>query len=151
MPQSLANIMIHLVFSTKNRTEWIVPDLERQLYAYLKGIADNIKTPIIEMGGMPDHIHMLIHLPRTLTLSEAVQQLKIGSSRFIKERGPGPASNFAWQRGYGAFSVSPSQKIPVTEYIRSQKEHHQNRSFQDEYRALLTKHEMIFDEKYVWD
>jgi len=104
--------MIHLVFSTKNRTEWILSDLERQLYAYLHGIAGNIKTPIIEMGGMPDHIHILIHLSRTLALSEAIQQLKIGSSRFIKEKEP-LASNFAWQKGYGAFSVSPSQKQHV--------------------------------------
>jgi REP-associated tyrosine transposase len=151
MPQSLANIIIHLVFSTKNRREWIISDLEKQLYAYLQGIANNIKTPIIEIGGMPDHIHMLINLPRTLALSEAVQQLKIGSSRFIKEKEPSRASDFAWQKGYGGFSVSPSLKQTVIEYIRAQKEHHLNRSFQDEYRALLTKHEIIFDEKYVWD
>ena len=151
MPQSLPNIMIHLVFSTKNRIDWISRDLESSLYAYLHGIADNIKTPIIEIGGMPDHVHILIHLARTLTVSEAVQQLKIGSSRFVKEKGPGAAANFAWQKGYGAFSVSPSQMAQVRAYIKGQKEHHQGRSFQDEYRLLLHKHEILFDEKYVWD
>jgi REP element-mobilizing transposase RayT len=151
MPQSLANIMIHLVFSTKDRSELIIGSLEKSLFAYMRGIANNIKSPIIEIGGMPDHLHMLLQLPRTLTLSEAVQQLKISSSRFVKEKEASNSSNFAWQRGYGAFSVSPSQKLQVIEYIRTQKEHHKNRSFQDEYRALITKHEMVLDERYVWD
>ena len=151
MPQSLANIIIHLVFSTKDRNELIVGHLEKSLYAYMRGIADNIKSPILEIGGMPDHLHMLFQLPRTLTLSEAVQQLKIGSSRFVKEKEADKASGFARQRGYGAFSVSPSQKNQVIKYIRMQKEHHQKCSFQDEYRALIAKHEMALDERYVWD
>ena len=102
MPQSLANIIIYLVFSTKDRNELIVGHLEKSLYAYMRGIAVNIKSPILEIDGMPDHLHMLFQLSRTLTLSEGVQQLKIGSSRFVNEKEADKASGFAWQRGYGA-------------------------------------------------
>ena len=151
MPQSLANIMIHLIFSTKSRIEWISANLEGPLYAYLCGIADNLRTPIIEIGGMPDHVHILMHLSRIITMSEVVQQLKTGSSRFIKETEPASAANFTWQKGYGAFSVSPSQKALVIAYIKGQKEHHQEQSFQNEYRLLLHKHKISFDEKHVWD
>lgn len=149
MSQSLANLMVHLVFSTKNREQLICADMELRLYSYLSAIAKNINISIIEKGGMPDHVHLLINLSRTITLGQTVQQLKAGSSRFMKEISP--TRDFSWQRGYGAFSVSPSQKSHVINYIKNQKKHHLYNSFQDEYRKLLIKHEIIFDEKYIWD
>jgi REP element-mobilizing transposase RayT len=150
MSQSLANLMVHVVFNTKNRSEWINSDIESRLFAYLRGIAENINAPIIEIGGMPDHIHLLMHLSRSITLANNIQRLKTASSRFIKEIAP-QLHDFSWQRGYGAFSVSPSSKLKVMNYIKNQKEHHLNGSFKDEFRILLTKHEIHFDEKYLWD
>ena len=151
MPQSLSNLLVHLVFSTKGRLNFILPDVKEDLYAYMRGIGRELKAPVIEIGGMEDHVHVLFTLPRTLNLSEVVQNLKAGSSRFIKEKKPALARDFAWQRGYGAFSTAPSTLDRVVQYIRRQEEHHSIQTFQDEYRALLIKHGLVFDKTYVWD
>ena len=139
MPQSLSNLLVHVVFSTKGRMNFILPDVKDDLYAYMRGIGRELKAPVIEIGGVEDH------------LSEVVQNLKSGSSCFIKEKKPVLSRDFAWQRGYGAFSAAPSTMDRVVEYIRRQEEHHRVQTFQDEYRTLLVKHGLAFDETYVWD
>lgn len=149
MAQSFSNLLIHLVFSTKYRNPVINQDMEPELYIVMKGIARNMNTPAIEIGGTEDHVHILLVLPRTGIISDAVRNIKSYSSRWVKEKDP--QKIFAWQRGYAAFSVSHSTRIKVIEYIRMQKKLHENRSFQDEYRLILKMHEIHFDEKQIWD
>jgi putative transposase len=149
MPQSISQIYIHLVFSTKDRESSIVPAIQPRLHAYLAGSLNAVQCPALEIGGMPDHVHLLFRLGRTITISDVVKTAKIESSKWMKEEGSAPL--FAWQAGYGAFSVSASQVETVTEYIRHQDEHHKTRTFQDEFRALLERYHVSYDEAYVWD
>ena len=149
MPQSLAQIYVHLVFSTKDRESFIVPDVQPRLHAYLAGTLNAIDCLALEIGGMPDHVHLLFRLGRTITLSDMVKEAKVESSKWMKEEGGVPM--FAWQAGYGAFSVSASQLEVVTEYIRHQEKHHKTRTFQDEFRALLERYQVSYNEAYVWD
>ncbi len=150
MPQSLASVQIHLVFSTKNREPWIDGDLQSRLYEYIGGILRAEKCVLLAAGGMPDHVHLLISLSRELAIAKTVQVVKANSSKWIhgtfSER-----RKFAWQVGYGAFSVSFSNIPMVKKYLTNQATHHQIQSFQDEFREFLRKHEMEWDEKYVWD
>jgi REP element-mobilizing transposase RayT len=140
----------HAVFSTKNRERWISPEIEERVWAYLGGIArQNQITPLL-IGGVDDHIHMLFRIPPTMTVSEALKRIKGGSSGWIKEQFPG-LRNFGWQDGYAAFSVSKSQIGEVEDYIRNQREHHRVKTFQQEYREFLDKHEIDYDERYLWD
>ena len=149
MPQSLAQIYIHLVFSTKERARLIPAETQPRLYAYLAGTLDAIGCPAVQVGGMPDHVHILFRLSRTVTISDVVKSAKVESSKWMKDEcGVG---DFAWQAGYGAFSVSASNVADVTRYIRDQPEHHRTRSFQDEFRRLLELYKVEFDEAYVWD
>jgi len=129
----------------------ILPDVKDDLYAYIRGIGREINAPVIEIGGVEDHVHVLFTLPRTLNLGEVVQNMKSGSSRFIKKKKPALSRDFAWQRGYGAFSAAPSTLDRTVQYIRRHEEHHRVQTFQDEYRAFLVKHGLAFDENYVWD
>jgi putative transposase len=148
MPQSLANVMVHTIFSTKNR-EPIIPDaIADQLYAYIIGILANSESPSIQVGGMPDHLHVFFALGRTNSLSEVMEEVKRSSSKWMKEQG---VLNFAWQAGYGAFSVSESQRDTVVRYIRKQPEHHRKISFQQEYVRFLKKYKVNYDERYVWE
>lgn len=149
MAQSFSNLLIHLVFSTKYRNPVINQDMEPELYIVMKGIARNMNTHAIEIGGTEDHVHILLVLPRTGIISDTVRNIKSYSSRWVKEKDPAQ-SNFSWQRGYAAFSVSYSSRNKVIEYIRMQKKIHENRSFQDEYRLILKMHEIHFDEKQIW-
>jgi REP element-mobilizing transposase RayT len=149
VPQSLARNLVHLVFSTKNREPFIVPELRDPLFAYLAGAFAAIHCPAIAVGGVADHVHALFLLARTLPLCDAVEEVKKGSSKWAKENG-GPAV-FYWQNGYGAFSVSPSAERQVVGYIRNQEEHHRATTFQDEMRDLLARAGIEFDERYVWD
>ena len=151
MPQSLANIIVHLVFSTLDRQ----PLLEGQermgaVHAYLGGISAKLDSPTITIGGMPDHVHILARLSRTLTVAEWVKELKRASTLWIREQWPETAG-FHWQAGYGVFSVSQSGTDAVVEYIRTQEERHQSKTFQDEFRGLLRRHCVAWDERYVWD
>ena len=148
MPQSLARNVIHLIFSTKNRDPFIVPFFRGGLFAYLAGSLNNIGCPAIEVGGVGDHVHLLFVLSRTLSLSKTVEEVKKGSSKWMKEKGE---PKFYWQSGYGAFSVSASNEEKVAAYISNQEEHHRIVTFQDEFRAFLQKHKVEWDEKYVWD
>jgi putative transposase len=150
MPQSLAKIYIHLVFSTKNRERVLPDDLRADLHAYLGGTLNGLGCAPVEINSEPDHVHVLFVMTRTETLSDVVGQLKKSANDWLRARGPGLA-NFFWQGGYGAFSVSQSAVEEVRDYIRKQREHHQRISFQDELRALLKRYEVEYDERYVWD
>jgi REP element-mobilizing transposase RayT len=151
MPQSLANILVHLVFSTKGRRAWLQNrDLRVEMHKYLAGISRNLECPAIIVGGVTDHVHLLANQSRTIALAEWIKELKRASSLWAKEKSP-QWELFQWQAGYGAFSVSQSQCARVWEYIDSQEEHHRGLSFQDEFRQLLKKHAVVFDEQYVWD
>jgi REP element-mobilizing transposase RayT len=149
MPQSLGQIYVHLVFSTKDRTPWINDALKPKLHAYLAGALAAIDCPALVVGGMPDHVHLLFRLSRTVTLADVVKESKVESSKWMKDTGQ--VSEFAWQSGYGAFSVSASQVETVSAYIRNQEEHHKSRTFQDEFRKLLQHFNISYDERYVWD
>jgi len=151
MPQSLANILLHIIFSTKERRPFFQnPDLRDEMHRYLAGISAHLNCPTIIVGGATDHVHLLASQSRTIALAEWVKELKRASSLWAKEKSP-QWNPFQWQAGYGAFSVSQSQKEPVHEYIRWQEKHHQHVSFQEELRMILEKHGVAFDEQYVWD
>jgi REP element-mobilizing transposase RayT len=150
MSQSLAKILIQIVFSTKNRLPVFAEPLRRELYSYLAGILKQCHTPAIRIGGTTDHVHILCNLSRTLTIAMLVEEVKTGSSKWLKTRDP-EFRSFHWQNGYGAFSISQSGLEALVAYIDNQEEHHRRRSFQDEYRALLERYQLAYDERYVWD
>jgi putative transposase len=151
MPQSLANVLVHIVFSTKERRATFQnPELRDEMHRYIAGISANLECPSVIVGGATDHVHLLANQSRTIALAEWVKELKRASSLWAKKRSP-QWDLFQWQAGYGAFSVSQSQNNRVQEYIRLQEDHHQRLSFQDELRQLLAKHRIVFDERYAWD
>jgi putative transposase len=151
MPQSLAQLYVHFVFSTKHRQPFLSdPALREYLHAYLLGICKNQQCPSLRIGGVEDHVHILFRLAKTLDVSALVRELKRDSSKWIKIEEP-RQSDFQWQEGYGAFSVSPSHVDPLTVYIEGQVEHHRKESFQDEFRRLCQKYGVEFDERYAWD
>lgn len=148
MPQSLARVLLHVIFSTKHREPVIVQTMMSPLHSYLGGIARQLDCAPLQVGGIEDHVHILLGLGRTITIADLVKELKTGSSSWAKGHGAG---EFAWQAGYGAFSVSESKVQEVIAYIRNQGEHHHHRTFQEEYREFLTRHGIACDERYVWD
>ncbi|MBL7224304.1 MAG: IS200/IS605 family transposase [Candidatus Brocadiae bacterium] len=150
MAQSLANILVHLIFSTKNRLPLIRPEVEHELHAYLAAVCREMDCPALDAGGTEDHVHILLSLSRTVTLSSLVEEVKKRSSKWIKTKGEAFAE-FAWQAGYGAFSIGQSGVGRVKQYIAKQKEHHRKVSFQDELRAFLRRYQVEFDERYLWD
>ena len=149
MPQSLAQIYVHLVFSTKGREGLIPSAIQPRLHAYLAGTFNAMGCTAVQVGGMPDHIHILFRLSRTMTVSDAVKNAKVESAKWMKDEGG--VARFAWQAGYGAFSVSASLVEEVTRYIQNQADHHRARTFQDEFRRLLELYRVEYDEAYVWD
>ena len=150
MANTFTSLHYHVVFSTKNREPWIRPEIQERVWAYLAGIVrQNGMKPLL-MGGMDDHAHILVGIPPVLAVSEALQQIKGGSSGWIKANIPGCRA-FGWQDGYGAFTVSKSQVRAVTSYIQTQREHHRKKTFKEEYRALLERHEIRYKERYLWD
>ncbi|AMV24662.1 Transposase IS200 like protein [Gemmata sp. SH-PL17] len=149
MSQSVARNLIHLVFSTKYREPLITGDLYPAMFAYLIGAAKGIDCPAIIAGGIADHVHILFALHKTVALCKAVEELKKQSSKWAKENGG--ASNFYWQNGYGAFSVSPQNVPRVSAYIANQPQHHAEQPFQDEFRGLLHRAGEECDERTVWD
>ncbi len=151
MPQSLSNVIVHIVFSTKDRQPLLADkDIRVQMHAELGGTSKTLNCPPIIVGGVEDHIHLLARQSRTITLADWVKELKRITSIWIKEKGP-LFKEFSWQAGYGAFSVSQSQMGQVHEYIQNQEEHHQQIDFKTEFRAFLKRHEIEYDERYVWD
>lgn len=150
MPQSLSNVIVHIVFSTKYRQKLILPEIENDLYGYLGATLNNLGCNTIIVGGHLDHVHCLCRLSRVVTQSKLLEELKKNSSKWIKAKDP-KFENFYWQDGYGIFSVSQKQVSIVIDYIKNQKHHHSKSSFQDEYRQILIKNDIKFDEKFVWD
>jgi putative transposase len=150
MPQSLAAIYVHLIYSTKNRQPLILPAIEEELRKYHAGILRNLESPMICSEGTADHIHILFRLGRKASIAQVVEELKKSSSHWIKSKGP-PYKDFYWQSGYGAFSVGQSGVADLKRYIANQKEHHRKKTFQEEYREFLAKYEIEHDERYVWD
>jgi putative transposase len=150
MGQSLVKNYIHIVFSTKHRIHMIDDAIENELYAYLGGICNNLECQVLKVGGYTNHIHILCLLSKKITLAKLMAEVKANSSRWMKTKGE-KYQNFYWQDGYGAFSVRQSEVQVVSNYIANQKEHHNKRSFKDEYRDVLKEHGLEFDEKYVWD
>jgi putative transposase len=152
MPQSLAQILVHLVFSTKYREPILGDDIRDELHAYIGGIVANQKGTLLKAGSVADHIHLLIVHPRTCSPAELVQDIKTGSSKWIKTKGTRYAT-FRWQGGYGIFSVGyhPRDRAVVERYIANQAVHHRKKTFQHEYRTMLEKDNIPFDERYVWD
>lgn len=151
MPQSLVQIYVHLVFSTKQRQPFVQsPDIRNRLHAYLAGICNNHESPAVKIGGVEDHVHILCRLGKTLDVSSLVRELKRDSSKWVKDADPNLAA-FAWQAGYGAFSVSPSHVDALIDYIANQQQHHRKESFQDEFRRICAKYGVPIDEQYVWD
>ena len=136
----------HVVFSTKERRKCISKEIQPLLWAYMTGICRNHDIIPVAVGGISDHVHALFHLPATLSLSKGMLLLKSNSSRWMNEHERG----FAWQEGYGAFSVSASVLPAVTRYIQNQEQHHRKISFEDEFLALLKKHGIEYDPKYVF-
>jgi len=139
----------HCVFSTKDRQRMITTELQTRLWPFIGGIARQNKMKALEIGGVEDHLHVLLSLPSTMAVSKAVQLIKGGSSKWIHESFP-EHRLFSWQKEYGAFSVSVSQLDVVIDYIRNQPAHHRTKTFQEEFLELLKKHRVDFDERYVW-
>lgn len=150
MPQSLAQILVHLVFSTKYREPLLADTYRDELHAYIGGIVANHKGTLLKAGSVSDHIHLLIAHPRTCAPADLVQEVKTGSSKWLKTKSPSLAQ-FHWQNGYGIFSVSPFHRPVVEKYIANQAEHHRVKTFKEEYRRMLEEHEVEYDERYVWD
>jgi REP element-mobilizing transposase RayT len=150
MPNTYTSLHYHIVFSTKNRERWIMPDLEQRIWAYLGGIVKDHKMQPIQIGGIEDHVHLLLGAPATLAPSKIAQMIKGGSSAWIHDTFPN-MTGFAWQDGYGAFTVSKSSVPDVVNYIQNQREHHRTKTFQEEYLAMLQKHDIDYKECYLWD
>ena len=150
MPQSLSKVIVHIVFSTKDREPWLDENVRPRMHAYLATICRDLGAEFVHVGGVADHVHIITTLPRTLSQAQLIEHTKKTSSKWIKAINT-RYRGFSWQRGYGAFSASPSQLETVVQYVDSQLEHHRTRTFQEEYREILRKHRVDFDERYVWD
>ncbi len=150
MSQSLVKNLIHLVYSTQHRHPWIAKNDRNNLFAYQAGIFREWDSPAIAIGGVEDHVHALFTLSKNHPLKKIVEEVKKGSSKWMKTNGPRNL-DFHWQAGYAAFSVSQSNLDEVKRYIENQEEHHRKLTFQEELRAFYRRHEIEFDERYVWD
>jgi putative transposase len=147
MSHSFSKNHLHVVFSTKDRQRSISETMQPEMWSYLAGVCRNQKMVSVAIGGVADHVHLLFHLPPTISLAKAISVLKANSSRWMNER----RIAFAWQEGYGAFSVSTSNLSKVARYIREQKAHHAKLSYEDEFLSLLRKHHIDFDPESVFD
>ena len=149
MGQSLSHLLIHSVFSTKDRRPFLrSEEMRKEIYAYMAGILKNLECHPVKIGGIEDHVHILSSLSKNIAFSELIGRIKGSSSKRLKEKG---VHGFAWQNGYGAFSVSESNAETLVAYITNQAEHHRKFSFQEEVRELLKRHRIRFDERYLWD
>ncbi|MGJ8672807.1 IS200/IS605 family transposase [Rubritalea sp.] len=148
MSQSLSKVVIHLVFSTKERSPSINDQIKSRLHAYLASLARDHGWECYRVGGVADHVHLALLQPRTCELAELVGHIKRQSTLWLKREG---IEVFQWQRGYGAFSVSPCSLSDLLDYIDRQEEHHMKLSFQEEYLKILKKYQMEYDETYLWD
>ena len=150
MPQSLSSVLVHLVFSTKNREPFITPEIEPELYPYMATVFRTMKSPSLTIHGTTDHVHALFSLGRVIAIADLVEEVKTETSKWIKTKGYF-FRNFHLQSGYGAFSIGQSQVPLLKRYIQNQKRHHQRVTFQDDYRKFLKSYQIEYDERYVWD
>ena len=150
MAQSLSKVLLHIIFSTKNREPWLDSNVRPRMHAYLATICRDAGADFVRVGGVSDHVHIMTTLARTLSQAQLIEEIKKASSKWVKAL-DARYRGFFWQRGYAAFSVSPSQLDSVLEHVNKQQEHHRTRTFQEEYRELLRKHGVDFDERFVWD
>lgn len=148
MPSTYTNLHYHFVFGTKNREPMITPAIRDKLYRYIGGILKHHQGMLIEIGGMPDHVHILAGLPAKLSVSQAMKAIKGASSRWVSEE---LGAIFAWQPGYAAFTVSESQMLRVRRYIQNQPVHHRDTSFQQEVSRLLERHHINFSKENLFD
>jgi REP element-mobilizing transposase RayT len=149
MSRTFTNLLTHLIFSTKHREPVIVPEIEPELHRYLGGLTRDLKGKAFGINGTADHVHLLVSLPPVVSISDALRYLKANSSGWVHDKWP--QLPFAWQLGYGAFSVSKSNVPGVLKYIANQKEHHRTVTFKDEFLDFLIKHDIEYDERYIWD
>ena len=150
MASTYLSLHYHLVFSTKNREPFITPGIEPELHPYMAKIFRALKSPSLAIDGTADHIHIILLLGRVITVADLVEEVKTESSKWIKTKGR-EFRNFHWQAGYGAFSIGQSNVEILKRYIRGQKKHHSQVTFQDEYRQFLRRYQVDYDERYVWD
>jgi len=150
MAQTLVSLLVHVIFSTKNRADLITPQVEPDLFAYIGGILNNNHSKLLAANGTMNHVHLLVSLGKTISLSELIGDIKRDSSVWIKKESA-DFRNFHWQDGYGAFSIGQSQIAAVKKYLARQKEKHAKKSFENEFRYFLKKYEVEYDERYVWD
>jgi REP element-mobilizing transposase RayT len=149
MATTFTRLLVHIVFSTKNRAELIRPEIEAQLHAYIKGIAKNHGSPVLAINGTADHLHLLVSLSKRVALADLLENLKKDSSVWIKTQGP-QYKQFYWQEGYGAFTIGESAVAALKRYIANQKTHHRKVSFQEELLVLLKRYQIEYDERYLW-
>lgn len=148
MGHSYCSSLYHCVFSTKERRKIITPEVQDRLWAYMGGIAREHGMTALAVGGMEDHTHLLVVIPATMPVATAMREIKSGASRWMHQECAMPG--FAWQEGYGAFSIGHSQIEATVQYIAGQREHHRRRDFQAEFLAILKKHRIEYDPRYVW-
>ena len=148
MSQSLTQLYVHIIFSTKHRHDFITDEIKEELYSYISKILKSYNSPPLQIGGTNNHIHILCKLSKNYTLCKIIEEIKKNSSKWMKSKG---IVNFFWQGEYGVFSVSQSQLEVVKKYIINQVEHHRTKTFENEFRYLLKKNRIVFDERYVWD
>jgi putative transposase len=150
MAQSLANVLVHIIFSTKNRAPFIKANIESELYPYLASIFKACNSSAHKIGGTEDHVHIICSLSRTIAVADLLEEVKKSSSKWIKTKRP-EYTKFAWQNGYGVYSIGQSQLAVVKGYIAGQKGHHRKKTFQEEFREFLRRYQIQFDGRYVWD
>lgn len=148
MPQSLANILIHIIWSTKERRPRISDAVRADLHGYMAGVLKKIESPALIINSVGDHVHVLCQLSKNLAACKLIEEVKKSSSKWMKEQG---VADFTWQNGYGVFSVSQSNANALRKYIEDQAEHHRKRDFMDEFREFCQKYNVPLDERYVWD
>jgi REP element-mobilizing transposase RayT len=149
MSRTFTNLLTHLIFSTKEREPLITPEIKPELFAYLGGLTRELNGKAYGINGTTDHVHLLVSLPPVVSISEALRFIKANSSGWVHDKWP--RSLFNWQLGYGAFSVSRSNAAEVLTYIGNQEHHHRKLSFKEEFVDFLVKHEIEYDERYVWE
>ena len=150
MAQSLSKVLLHLVFSTKNREKIIMKTLQPKLHAYLAGTCRNLGSEAYRVGGTEDHVHIACTLSRTITTAKLMEEIKKSSSIWVKKQDESLRS-FSWQGGYGVFSLGQSQLGTLINYIENQHRHHQKQTFKEELTAILIKYNIDYDERYLWD
>ncbi|WP_309380942.1 IS200/IS605 family transposase [Cerasicoccus frondis] len=152
MASTLTHLLYHCIWSTKERAPLISPEVEQSVWRVLSATAQHNCMMAVRVGGVENHVHALIHIPKTLSVADAMKLLKGGSSKYInRENILGPDRRLAWQDGYAAFTVSRSNEKDVVEYISNQREHHTKRTFEDEYTAFLDKHGIEYEREYLFD